>query len=88
MDPGSIRAVGVANGIQRRLTGQSERAQAMIKLTFCLKRKPDLTREKFRKYWLENHAPLVRSVQDDAGNAFTFFLEEYQVGQRYLPIFL
>jgi uncharacterized protein (TIGR02118 family) len=31
----------------------------MIKLTFCLKRLPHLSREQFQKYWFENHAPLV-----------------------------
>ena len=31
----------------------------MIKLTFCLKRLPHLSRAEFQKYWLENHAPLV-----------------------------
>jgi len=31
----------------------------MIKLTFCLKRLPHLTREQFQKYWFESHAPLV-----------------------------
>ena len=33
----------------------------MIKLTFCLVRLPHLTREAFQAYWLDNHAPLVRS---------------------------
>lgn len=33
----------------------------MIKLAFCLKRLPHLSREEFQKYWRENHAPLVRS---------------------------
>ena len=32
----------------------------MIKLTFCLRRLPHLSREEFQKYWLETHAPLVR----------------------------
>lgn len=32
----------------------------MIKLSFCLRRKPDLTREEFQRYWLETHGPLVR----------------------------
>jgi uncharacterized protein (TIGR02118 family) len=36
----------------------------MIKLTFCLVRRPELTREAFQKYWFENHAPLVASVKD------------------------
>ena len=31
----------------------------MIKLTFCLHRLPNLTREAFQEYWYENHAPLV-----------------------------
>jgi uncharacterized protein (TIGR02118 family) len=31
----------------------------MIKLSFCLRRLPDLSREAFQKYWFENHAPLV-----------------------------
>lgn len=36
----------------------------MIKLTFCLMRRPEFTRESFQKYWFENHAPLVASVKD------------------------
>ena len=31
----------------------------MIKLTFCLRRLPHLTREEFQRYWREQHAPLV-----------------------------
>ncbi|KAF0178801.1 MAG: EthD domain-containing protein [Hyphomonadaceae bacterium] len=36
----------------------------MIKLTFCLTRRPEFTRESFQKYWRETHAPLVASVKD------------------------
>ena len=32
----------------------------MVKLTFCLRRRPDLSPEEFRRYWLETHGPLVR----------------------------
>ena len=32
----------------------------MIKLTFCLHRRPGLSREEFQRYWSENHAPLVK----------------------------
>ena len=35
----------------------------MIKLTFCLRRRPDLSREAFYDYWLNQHGPLVRSHQ-------------------------
>jgi uncharacterized protein (TIGR02118 family) len=33
----------------------------MIKLLFCLRRLPHLSREDFQRYWRERHAPLVRS---------------------------
>ena len=35
----------------------------MIKLTFCLRRRPDLSREAFYDYWLNRHGPLVRRHQ-------------------------
>jgi uncharacterized protein (TIGR02118 family) len=31
----------------------------MIKLSFCLRRLPELSREEFQRYWFEKHAPLV-----------------------------
>ena len=31
----------------------------MIKLVYCLRRQPRLTREEFQRYWRENHGPLV-----------------------------
>ena len=34
----------------------------MIKLTFCLRRLPHLSREEFQRYWRETHAPLVRAA--------------------------
>jgi len=33
----------------------------MIRLTFLLRRKPELSRTEFQKYWRENHGPLVAS---------------------------
>jgi uncharacterized protein (TIGR02118 family) len=33
----------------------------MIKLVFCLRRLPSLTREEFQRHWYDRHAPLVRS---------------------------
>ena len=36
----------------------------MIKLTFVLTRRPELTREAFQAYWFNTHAPLVASVRD------------------------
>lgn len=35
----------------------------MIKLAFCLRRKPSLTVEEFQDHWLNTHAPLVRKHQ-------------------------
>jgi len=34
----------------------------MIKLVFCVKRLPSLSREEFQRYWREQHAPLVREA--------------------------
>ena len=36
----------------------------MIKLTFALVRRPELTREAFQAYWFDRHAPLVASVRE------------------------
>lgn len=33
----------------------------MIKMTYCLRRQPHLTREQFQDYWLNKHGPLVLS---------------------------
>jgi uncharacterized protein (TIGR02118 family) len=32
----------------------------MIKLVYCLRRLPGLSRDEFQRYWRENHGPLVR----------------------------
>jgi len=32
----------------------------MVKLVFCLRRRPELSREAFQRYWRDTHAPLVR----------------------------
>ena len=34
----------------------------MVKLIFCLRRLPSLSTEQFQEYWLNRHAPLVRTV--------------------------
>lgn len=36
----------------------------MVKLVFCCRRNPSLTPEGFRRYWLDEHAPLVRSLRE------------------------
>ncbi len=32
----------------------------VVKLVFCLRRRAELSREEFQRYWRETHAPLVR----------------------------
>lgn len=32
----------------------------MIKMIFCVKRRPDINYDEFYRYWLEDHGPLVR----------------------------
>ena len=33
--------------------------EPMIKLVYCLRRRPELSREEFQRYWRETHGPLV-----------------------------
>lgn len=37
----------------------------MIKLTFCVRRKPEISEGDFHDYWLNKHGPLVKSVAKD-----------------------
>ena len=39
----------------------------MVKLVYVVRKRPDLTDEEFRRYWLENHGPLVKSVAQVLG---------------------
>ena len=34
----------------------------MIKLVFCVRRRAEMSREEFQRYWRERHAPLVREA--------------------------
>jgi uncharacterized protein (TIGR02118 family) len=36
----------------------------MIKFIYCVRRRAELTPDAFRKYWLENHGPLVRKCAE------------------------
>jgi uncharacterized protein (TIGR02118 family) len=36
----------------------------MIKLTFAIRRKPDIDEDEFHRYWREEHAELVASVAE------------------------
>jgi uncharacterized protein (TIGR02118 family) len=40
---------------------------AVLKLTFCLRRLPTLSLVEFQDYWLSKHGPLVRSLQPALG---------------------
>ena len=39
----------------------------MIKLVFCLRRLPHLSREEFQRYWLDKHGPLVQQLAPALG---------------------
>src|SRR5258708_27771212 len=40
---------------------------AVLKLTFCLRRLPTLSLAEFQDYWLNKHGPLVKSLQPALG---------------------
>ena len=39
----------------------------MMKLVYCLRRLPELSREEFQRYWRETHGPLVRERSASLG---------------------
>lgn len=39
----------------------------MIKITYCLRRKPGMSLKEFHSYWREKHAPLVQKHKDVLG---------------------
>lgn len=39
----------------------------MIKLTFCLRRKPDVSAEEFYRYWKDEHGPYVAARAEALG---------------------
>ena len=47
--------------------GETQRGNAVLKLTFCLRRLPRLSLEEFQDYWLNKHGPLVRRLQPALG---------------------
>ena len=47
------------------------RLRRMIKIVFCLRRKPELSREEFQEYWRTQHAPLVQARAEALGSAVT-----------------
>jgi len=51
-----------------RIVGRSSARAAwqhgdVVKLVFCLRRRSDLSRDEFQRYWRETHGPLVRERQ-------------------------
>jgi hypothetical protein len=36
----------------------------VLKLVYCVRRNPSLSREEFLRYWLDEHGPLVRSLRE------------------------
>jgi uncharacterized protein (TIGR02118 family) len=39
----------------------------MLKMVFCLRRNPEMSREEFVRYWHDNHAPLVEKTLEPFG---------------------
>ena len=39
----------------------------MVKLVYCLRKRDDIDTERFYRYWLEEHGPLVKSVAEAIG---------------------
>ena len=55
---------------------------ALVKLQFCLRRLPALSRDEFQRYWREQHAPLVAAHADVLG--IRRYVQRHAVAQ---PVF-
>jgi uncharacterized protein (TIGR02118 family) len=54
----------------------------MLKTSYMLRRKPELTREEFQRYWLEHHGPLVRETVGDRVRRYVQVHTELDVQAR------
>jgi len=52
---------------ESHLFPQTENTTSVVKLVYCLRRLPHLTREEFQRYWRDNHGPLVQKQKDILG---------------------
>ncbi len=59
-DPLPQASLAVIIGIVARRSGR--RKSAMIKVTYVVFKKPDMSREEFSRYWRDTHAPLAKKV--------------------------
>jgi uncharacterized protein (TIGR02118 family) len=50
-----------------RATRRACEDRAVIKLVYCLRRRPDMSWEEFSRYWRDVHAPLVASHAETLG---------------------
>ena len=66
--PVTERARSMVQWIERPTNDSVTRAEeptAVIKLVMCLRRHPDLSREQFQDYWLNNHGPFFQKNMGD-----------------------
>jgi uncharacterized protein (TIGR02118 family) len=50
----------LARKVLRAITKANPTNYSMLKFVYCVRKRPKMSTEAFRKYWLENHGPLVR----------------------------
>jgi uncharacterized protein (TIGR02118 family) len=53
----------------------------MYKLTFCIRKRPDLDVAAFRKHWLEIHGPLARGLADALG--FHTYIQSHTIEPEF-----
>jgi uncharacterized protein (TIGR02118 family) len=56
-----------------------------IKLISLLKAKPGVSKEEFKKHWLEDHSPLTLKFKNLKGYRINIAIEEYQEIEGDLP---
>lgn len=56
-----------------------------VKLISLLKARPGITKEEFKRHWLEDHAPLTLKFKNLKGYRINIAIDEYQEIEGELP---
>jgi hypothetical protein len=54
----------------------------VLKIVYCVRRNPSLSREEFLRYWLDEHGPLVRSLRESVPSMVRYVQSHTLEGPR------
>ncbi len=61
---GGLGGAGLVTGLDNLANAAEKEANHMIKLVFCARRHPSMSRSEFQQYWLNHHGPLFQKFAE------------------------